>query len=403
MSSVAANVTRARTIVLNHATVVDGTGRTPTNDATVIVRDDRIVAAGPASHFPADLDDVQVDATGCTILPGLIDTHCHVLSQAWRTDNIRGPDVVAWALPRLREICARGVTTLRDLGSPYPEVFAVRHAAAADRLVPRLQVSGRPLCAPKGHSSDWLSIEVADARAAEAAAEAQLAGGADAIKVMITGGAYSADPYAVELDPGVLASIARTAHRFGKPVAAHCYGADGAALAAMAGIDAIEHGIDLDDRAIAAMLDADVAYCPTTSVYHRIIADAANQPAEKLAVVREALERQRASIASAIRAGLRILAGSDAGTVYHPIGDMSWELELLVEAGLSPVGAIASATGAAAAELALWDVGTIERGKRADVLVVAGNASVDIRALTAVRLVLRDGVVVQSSFEALRP
>ncbi len=397
------------------ATLIDGTGAAPVRDTTIVLQDGRIESITSGAGGPPPAAGDVVDARGLTVLPGLIDCHDHLASHGYEltarwglsepasTRSVRTSRVIEQTL-------AAGYTTVRDAGG----LDAGFRAAVAEGLIrgPRL-LTAIAIISPIGGIGDRVSPSgheclVADDPALPAGVangveevrrvvRTMIRAGADVIKCATTGGASSraghgpSDP-AFNLDE--MRALVDESHAQGRKVMCHALGGPGLRLALEAGVDSVEHGcyLDEDPELIPMMAERGIVLTPTLLVYeyHR---------ESKAAHVRERAralqEHHRESIRRALAAGVRVVAGTDAGGHGHPPN--AGELPLLVAAGLTPMQAIQAATGWAAECVGLErEVGTLEKGKRADLIAVAGDPLADIGVLTdasRIRLVLKDGVV----------
>ena len=401
--------------ILRGATLIDGTGASPVRDATLVIQDGRIesVTSGAGGPPPGARD--VIDATGLTVLPGLIDCHDHLashgydlavrwgLSEPASTRSVRTSRVIEQTL-------AAGYTTVRDAGG----LDAGFRSAVAEGLIqgPRL-LTAIAIISPIGGIGDRVSPSghecvVADDPALPASVangiedvrrvvRTMIRAGADVIKCATTGGASSraghgpSDP-AFNLDE--MRALVDESHAQGRKVMCHALGGSGLRLAIEAGVDSIEHGcyLDEDPELIPMMAERGIVLTPTLLVYEYHRESKAPHVRER---ARALQEHHRESIRRALAAGVRVVAGTDAGGHGHPPN--AGELPLLVAAGLTPMQAIQAATGWAAECVGLErEVGTLEKGKRADLIAVAGDPLADIGVLTdasRIRLVLKDGVV----------
>jgi imidazolonepropionase-like amidohydrolase len=358
--------------------------------ADVAVEDGRIAAVGPG------LDgDEQVDVSGRTLLPGLFDCHTHVMIthiDMWKMLQ-RPFSYVFYETERNLEATLRiGITTVRDAGGADLGV----KQAVEDGLIngPRMQISIRMLSQTGGHGDDWLAsganvpffIEYPGSPSAlvDGPEEVRhkvrelIRNGADVIKVATTGGVLSArdDPRHGHFSDEELEMLVAEASKAGRWVMAHAQGADGVKRAIRVGIRSIDHGIFLDDEAIQMMLDRGTWLVPTLVAPTGVISAAeagAQIPEASLIKAKETIEIHRASIKRAYDAGVKIAMGTDSGVTPH--GENLKELELMVEGlGMKP-GEVLRATTLTAAELMGLEaeLGSIEEGKRADLVVVEGD------------------------------
>ena len=392
--------------------VFDGTGGPPAT-ADVVIEDGRIVDVGPG----LDGDEV-VDCAGATVLPGLFDCHVHLLfSGVNPLKTLQTPFSYPYfeAVRNLRTTLDLGITTVRDAGGAD---LGVKEAVATGLVPgPRVQIAVSMLSQTGGHADGWYPsgctvplvqphpgrpATIVDGPDEVRRAVRQLVrAGADVIKAATSGGVLSArdDPRHGHFRDDEVEVMVTEATAAGIPVMAHAQGADGIKTAARHGVRSVEHGIFLDDEAIELMLDWGTWLVPTL-VAPRAVLEQADRgtpyPDAVLTKARMVLDIHTESVRRAIDAGVAIAMGTDAGVGPH--GDNLRELTLLVECGMTPEGALHAATGSAAELLDVAeDRGTIEAGKRADLLVVDGDAlEVDTLA-ERVRGVYQDGRLVAGS------
>jgi len=401
--------------VLRGGALIDGTGHAPVRDATIVLRDGRVesVTAG-AGTWPAGAD--VVDAAGMTILPGLIDCHDHLgfhsydLAHRWGLDEPASTRSLRTARAIERTL-AMGYTAVRDAGG----LDAGFRLAVEEGLIrgPRL-VTAVTIISPVGGIGDRVSPSghecivpddptlprgvangVEDVRLV---VRTMIRAGADVIKCATTGGASSRaghGPMDPAFDPDEMRALVDESHTHGRRVMCHALGGRGLRVALEAGVDSIEHGCYLDEEPelIAMMAERGVFLVPTLTVYeyHR------ESPRPHVRERARALSAHHVeSIQRAMAAGVRVVAGTDAGGHGHPPN--AAEIQHLVAAGLTPMQAIQAATGLAAECLGLErEIGTIEKGKRADLVVVDGDPLADVRVLQDARRiqhVFKDGEVV---------
>src|SRR5713101_7352201 len=401
--------------VLTGATLIDGTGAAPVPDAAVVIDGDRIIAAGPraATSWPANAE--IVDVTGRTLIPGLIDAHDHMASHGYGLATGWGLDAPA-STAHLRtgqvlaEMLAMGYTTVRDAGGldagfklaieqgliQGPRlVLGIQIISPTGGIGDRVSPSGHECCAthdpllPKsvGNGPD----EVRDV------VRRLVRAGADVIKTATTGGASSRaghGPLDAAFSLAEMQALVTESHALGRRVMCHALGGPGLRTALMAGVDSIEHGCYLDEEPelMARMAAQGTFFVPTLTVYvyHR------ESPSPHVrARATELYAHHVASVRRALELGVPIAAGTDAGGHGHPKNAL--ELQYLIDAGLTPMQALRSATQWAARCLGLErELGTIEKGRLADMVVVNGNPLDDLKVLldsTRIELVLKGGVI----------
>src|SRR6266566_5809472 len=403
------------TRVLTGATLIDGTGAIPVSDAALVIDGERIIAAGPRTGLTWPPDADVVDVSGRTVIPGLIDAHDHMASHGYALATRWGLDEPASTAHMrtarvLAETLAMGYTTVRDGGG----LDAGFKAAIEQGLIagPRL-VLGIQIISPTGGIGDSVSPsghaccavydpllpnsvgngpdEVRDV------VRTMVRAGADVIKTATTGGASSRPghgPLDAAFSLPEMQALVTESHALGRRVMCHALGGPGLRTALEAGVDSIEHGcyLDEDPTLLGQMAVQGTFFVPTLTVYvyHR------ESPAPHVRERAVALYPHHvASVRRALELGVPIAAGTDAGGHGHPKNAL--ELKYLVDAGLTPMQALRSATQWAARCLGLErEVGTIEKGRLADVVVVKGNPLDDLKVLldsTRIELVLKGGVI----------
>jgi imidazolonepropionase-like amidohydrolase len=396
--------------VLHGGRIFDGTG-SPVADGDLVIEDGRILDVGTG------LDgDEQVDVSGMTLLPGLFDCHVHVTSSGVDLlQRLQRPFSYQFyeAARNLAVTLDCGITTVRDAGGAD---LGIQHAVE-DGLIegPRMRIAITVLSQTGGHGDGWLpsgfsaSFQVAHpgrpAGVVDGPEEMRkrvreiVRAGADVIKVCTSGGVLSPgdSPQHAQFREDELAALIVEASAAGLPVMAHAQATEGIKNAVRAGVRSVEHGIYLDDEAIAMMLEAGTWLVPTLAAPVAVLEAAKNgaQLADGvLAKAQQVAEVHHASFARAVAAGVRVAMGTDSGVGPH--GRNLDELALMASCGMAPADVLVAATSSAAALLGLAEeTGTLSPGKRADVVVAAGDPF-DLASLkSAIRSVYKDGRVVR--------
>lgn len=391
---------------IRDVSLVDGNGGPAVPGQAVIVEGTRIRWIGPASQL-ADGDRLTViDGNGRSLLPGLINCHVHLchdgapdlFAQA-RTDS---PTVATLRGSLNLQLTLRsGVTTVRDCGAANNVAIELARAVESGLVTgPRVLAAGRVITMTGGHGY-FIGREADGPDAVRAATRAEIKQGAHFIKAMATGGVLTpgVTPTQTALQPDELAEVAREAHNAGRRAACHAIGNAGIKNAVRAGIDSIEHAYYLDDEALELMVDRGTYVVPTLLAGHQIISNgkAGRVPPWITEKSLASAAHHQASFAAAVKSGLNIAAGTDAGTPFNPHGDLAAELKLMVEYGLRPADAVMAATRNAAANLGLLDdTGTIEVGKRADLILVEGDPNTDIDCVSRVSYVVSNGRTIET-------
>ncbi|HUO86484.1 MAG TPA: amidohydrolase family protein [Thermoanaerobaculia bacterium] len=418
---VAPPVAAAEWTVVHAGRLLAVPGVPPEVERSLIVRDGRIeeVRAGfvDAASVGAEGDEVEVvDLSRHFVLPGLIDAHVHLtgelgperkLLEVTRSDAA----TTLHALPFLRRTLDAGFTTVRDLGGEPEIVFALRDAVAAGVVDgPRIVAAGASIAATGGHGDShgfreeilemMADSSICDGEAdCRRAVRAQVKRGADVIKVTATGGVLSETAAGTDqqLFDDELAAIVATAHALGRKVAAHAHGVDGINAALAAGVDSIEHGTYSDETSFRLYRERGAFLVPTMLAGETVLEMA--EDAEFFPpAIREKARRVGAEMKEMVRrahaAGVPIAFGTDSGVSRH--GTNGRELVLMVEAGMTPMEVIHAATVNGARLLGREaDLGTLEAGKHADLVAVAGDPLADVSVLLAPDLVMQGGRVVK--------
>ncbi|WP_206424422.1 amidohydrolase family protein [Halorubrum sp. CSM-61] len=374
--------------VIRGGRVVDADG---TREGDVAVADGEIAAVGPSAVEEIggeDAVDAETDASGSVVAPGLIDAHVHVMMDG-RPDvatAVSESDYTASyrAAGNLRDALEVGVTTVRDLGSRGTLALDAGEAVAAGEIDgPRVLACGRNVIMTGGHGN-WFGREADGPSEVRKAAREQLKAGADVLKCMATGGVLTegAVTGAPELTPEELEAFTDAAAPTDTPTAAHAHGEEGIKNAVEAGISSVEHGTFMDREAAEMMAERGTYWVPTASALRGIVdhGTEAGIPEDAVAKAEDAADRFDDAWDRALEADVPIAMGTDAGTPFNFFGDIPRELEYMVDYGLSPEGALEAATVNAADLLGLDDVGRIEEGYRADLVVLDADPTEDVTA-----------------------
>jgi imidazolonepropionase-like amidohydrolase len=376
--------------LLRNARLFDGTGADPVSGLDLLIEGDRIVAIGRGLSAREGADTEDLD--GRTVLPGLIDCHVHIAfsgdpGEVAQLATMPAP-VLAWhASENARHTLEAGFTAVRDVGCRDNIAILLRDEIQAGRLPgPHIRAAGALICMTGGHG--WMIGREADgADDVRKAVREQLRAGADCIKFTATGGVMTprVDPRSSSFTEEELRAGIEEAHKAFARTAAHAQGTSGIKNAVRAGIDSIEHGIFLDQEAVELMRERGTVLVATLAAPDNIAKHglAAGIPAYAVEKSNQAMEAHRESFKLALRAGVRIAMGTDAGTPFNRHGANAEEIALMVECGMSPAEAIVATTRTAAELLDILDeCGTVEPGKRADLVIVEGDPLADIRILT---------------------
>src|SRR5438270_3191093 len=408
-------------IVIRAGTRIDGKSGEPRHDQVIIIRGDRIESVSDASSTKAPAGATVIDLSKATVLPGLIDSHTHIFlqgedpAQGGYDANILKQGIAlraARATVSVRRALEQGFTTLRDVeteGAGYGDVGIKQ--AIQDGYIPgpRLFVSTLAISTTGGYPLEGYAPELTMPKGvqiidgpveARKAAREQLDHGADWIKVYMTHRSWTGKNGELvsqaTLTVEELRAIVDETHGWGKKVACHAYGGIGLQRALDGGCDSIEHGLDMTDAQVAQMVKQGTSYCPTLSVYYYDWAPADTPDGQR--------DRKRASahadsFKKALKAGVKIVYGTDMGGIpwTDPIAQ---EFPRMVDLGMSPLGAIRSATSRAADMLDMTgQIGVIAPGAYADVIALSGDPLRNIKELERVGFVMKDGQVFKNELK----
>lgn len=401
-------IAQNRIIALKCGKLIDGKSNQVISDAVILVEGKFIKQVGRGITIPRDAE--VIDLSNSTVLPGLIDSHTHLLLHGGSYEDQLLKESIAYrailGTVAAKKTLEAGFTTVRDVeteGAMYNDV-ALRDAINQGHVPgPRIQASTRALSitggyAPYGYSPDVdipYGVQVADGvDGVRKAVREQIRHGADVIKI------YADSRYRHRSADSLVGSptftddemkaIVEEAEKVGVHVCAHAYTSEATQRAVRAGVRSIEHGLYLNDQTFNLMKQKGVYWVPTLIAYYMWAKDTTNSPSIKK-MVDYTVQRHMETFQRALKSGVRIAFGTD---MYNPHGDGTKEFGLMVEYGMSPMDVIQSATSVAA-QLLGWQehVGTIQPGKFADIVAVQGDPLQDITLLEHVSFVMKDGKI----------
>jgi imidazolonepropionase-like amidohydrolase len=399
-------------IALKGANLIDGRGGKPLEEVIILIEGDKINSILPESQIDLDPNVEIIEVRGKTVMPGLIDAHVHLEIPAVSdrlTYLIKTPPalVAFYAAHNARITLEAGFTTLRDAGGPAVLV-SLRDAIKLGLVSgPRLLTSG-VISMTAGHGdaamgkAHWPASLQATADGVDEVRKRvreHVRTGFDWIKIFTSGGVLSEGDeswwrnYTLE----EINAITDEAHALGKRVAAHAHGTEGIKNAIKGGVDTIEHGIYLDEEVLEMMLEKQLFLVATMTIGRAFLNRAGEAGLPDLAIRKGhmVMEVVMENMAKAYAAGVRIALGTDCSGNLARAGENAMELELMTEIGMSPMEAIVAATKNAAEAIGLGDtIGTLELGKKADLIVVDGDPLKDIQILQdkeKILMVIKEG------------
>ncbi|HYT92796.1 MAG TPA: amidohydrolase family protein [Gemmataceae bacterium] len=391
--------------LIHNGQLIDGTGAPPVADAALLIRDGRIAYAGPAAGLPElPPEHAEIDARGGTILPGLVEAHFHAtyfnvaaLEDLDTKHPVEYVTLLAAVNARLALEC--GYTAARSGGSLFNIDVWLKKAIENDLIPgPRLVASGREICGVGG-LMDWnpdyrkigmegLVLLVNGPDEARAAVRRLVKDGVEWVKTYPTGDAASPDindHHTLCMTFEEMHAVVATAHNHKLKVTGHCRATEGIKNALRAGYDCLEHGTFMDSEALDMLLARDVPVVP--ALYFELASVERGRefrhPQKVIDGHKETLEAGAESTRRILAAGGRLGMGGDYGFAWNPHGDYARELAFFVDyVGFSPLDTIKCATKTGAEIMGRGgDLGTLEAGKLADVLVVDGDVAADMALL----------------------
>ena len=391
-------------MLLTNVRLFDGTGKLWV-DATIQVKGDRITSVSVGDAPTPAGGEKLLDLAGKPAIPGLINCHTHICldgspdpATTWKNQTLTKNVLVA--AEHVERTLRAGVTTIRDLGGIEYVDIALRDAVNEGLIPgPRMKVSGKIICMTGGHGWRVGGREADGPAETRKAAREQLKAGADVIKVMATGGVmtFGVEPGSPQLTFEEMRAAIEEAEKTGKLTASHAQGTDGVKAVVKAGIDSIEHGFFLDDEAIDLMLEHGTYFVPTLAALYYIIEAGpdAGIPPFMVEKSKRCSDAQLASVEKAWKAGVPIATGNDGGTPFNTSDNLAGELEQLVANGFTPQEALLAATSVSSKLLRMEDeIGTIEAGKLADLVVLEADPLEDISNVRTVKMVIKGGEII---------
>jgi imidazolonepropionase-like amidohydrolase len=411
LAASASAVPESPVTVVKAARLIDGRGGPPMSPAMVRIDGERIVEVAATLAIPGGAR--VIDLGGATLLPGLIDLHTHLTDKYgihWEDVLITTtpPAAALWGAKNARDTLMAGFTTCREMGPTWPYVDVALRNAIDEGAVPgpRLFVAGNYVSSTGGAGdarqfSIYLDVPIVQNLAdgpeeVTKAVRTNFKNGADFVKILVTGAILSKgiSPGAQQYSDVEIQAAVVEANRWGRQVAAHAHGAKGIKAAIRAGVRTVDHGSYLDDEAVVLLQQSGrrTFYVPTLTVNEAIEGGATNAPPSEVERSRQIREIMVAGFKRALAAGLPIGFATDSGVTPH--GKNARELTVRVGFGETPMSAIVSATSLNAEILGWSDrVGSVEKGKFADLVAVAGDPLKDITEMERVRFVMKGGAV----------
>jgi imidazolonepropionase-like amidohydrolase len=408
-------------IALKAARMFDGKSNTLVQNGVVIVQGDRIADAG--SNLPTPGGAQVIDLGDATLSPGFMDAHTHLtvdFSGNYNERRLKELDLnvseqAIQATAYARATVEAGFTTVRDLGSRFVASrefvdVALRNSINKGVIVgPRMLVATKGIGTTGGHFDptsgfrDFLFGREADYTDGTAngpdeirkAVRFEVKNGADVIKAAVSGGVLSlADEVDTpQLTPAEIAALVDESHRLRKKVAVHCHGDQAAREAIEAGVDSIEHGSFMKPETLTMMKRKGTFLTPTLMATEWIMGKIDNYPPALQAKAKAAAAARSEMFRNAVKMGVKISFGTDAAV--YPHGQNAKEFKLMVDLGVTPIDALKSATASDAELLGIAQkVGTLEKGKLADVIAMSGDPTSDITATERVSFVMKEGKII---------
>ncbi len=410
-------------IALKAARLFDGKSKTLVPNGVVVIEGNTITAAGSNVTIPGDAQ--IIDLGDATLSPGFMDAHTHLTfdySGNYNELRLRMLDenisqLALEMIPNAKATIEAGFTTVRDVGSGFPNSHdfpdvSLRNAINKGIIPgPRMLVATHGIGATGGHfdhtngfrdmlfgaEPDWTNGIADGPDAIRKAVRLEVKNGADVIKAAVSGGVLSlADEVDVpQFDPAEMAALVDESHRLRKKVAVHCHGDEAAKEAINAGVDSIEHGSFMKPDTLALMKKKGTYLTPTLMASEWVMKKISQYPPAVQAKGKAATEARSEMFRNALKIGVKISFGTDAAVFPH--GQNAKEFALMVGLGMKPIDALLSATSVDADLLGVANkLGTLEKGKLADIIAMPGDPTADITATERVFFVMKDGKIVKN-------
>jgi imidazolonepropionase-like amidohydrolase len=410
-------------IALKAARLFDGKSKSLISNAVVLVQGNKITDVGSNVEIPADAQ--VIDLGDATLSPGFMDAHTHLTldysgnynERRLKELDLNVSEMAYECIAYARATVEAGFTSVRDVGSrisnahTFPDV-ALRNAINRGILVgPRMQVATHGIGATGGHfdpmsgfrdmlfgrEPDWTDGIADGPEEIRKAVRYEVKNGADVIKAAVSGGVLSLkDEVDVpQFTPAEMAALVDETHRLRKKVAVHCHGDQAAREAVTAGVDSIEHGSFLKPETLTLMKSKGTFLTPTLLATDYIMPRLKTYPAEVQKKAQAAADARSEMFRNAVKIGVKISFGTDAAVFPH--GQNAKEFALMTGLGLAPIDALRSATSVDADLLGLAQkLGTLEKGKLADIVAMPGDPTQDITATERISFVMKDGKIIRN-------
>ncbi|SFH81914.1 Imidazolonepropionase [Tindallia magadiensis] len=392
-------------IIFRGATLIDGNAGEPLENAVMLIEGERIKQIAREGEIQIENDMEVVDLTGKTLIPGMINSHVHILMEpvgdpfSLMTTESAAKTTLRGAA-NLKKHLKSGVTYFRDLGG-YGHIDIELKKAVDEGFIegPEFLAAGKVIAMTGGHG--WqMGRECDGLEEVRKATREQLKAGVNVIKIMATGGVMTAgvEPGSPQLTLEEMAVAVEEANKAGRRTATHAQGTTGIKNAILAGVNSVEHGIFLDDETIDLMVKKDVYLVPTLAAPHCIIEAGVEKgvPLQAVEKSKRIMSTHFESFRKAKEAGVKIAMGTDAGTPFNLHDNTTLELKLMIDGGMTGMEAIQSSTKTAAALLGIEEnYGILEAGKVADFIILEGNPLESIETLDKIEKVYKKGKMVE--------
>jgi len=383
--------------------LIDGTGNALIENTSIVVEDGVIKSVGTDCDC-ATYECEVIDLDGQYVMPGLIDSHTHIFldSDPRMVENVSKmseADFIIMGIKQLEKQLKSGVVFLRDVGGVnHYDIQLKKHLASGNIIGPDMYCAGKLITMTGGHGH-FIGREADGVDEIRKATREQLKAGADVIKVMASGGVMtpgvSVNAYQLNVDE--MSAAVMEAHKAGRKVCTHCHSTQGIKNAVLMGIDSIEHCTLLDEEAGNMMAEAGTYMVPTLVAPYFIVkhGEAGGIPKYAVKKAEEVAQRHIESFQMAMEKGINIAMGTDAGTPFNMHGKSAIELKLMVDAGMSPLEAIKTATKNSSELIGIEaQYGTLEAGKYANLIVLSENPVENIETIQMPKAVYKKGSLV---------